>query len=199
MSNVPSKPPLLRRYVHLVRHGQYFYDREHPEYGELTELGCDQARSLVPRVAAMPIRKVFYSPTPRAKQTYEVLRAAFQNFELEESDLLVEGFPTQSLRQFWEHPIPLRQLNQHRVRMNKAFRMLFQPPEEITRHDLVITHGNFIRYIWCKAQRSSLLRWSNMDIYQASLTTISVDNLGRIRLVRFGDTGHMREDQLTLI
>jgi serine/threonine-protein phosphatase PGAM5 len=71
------------------------------------------------------------------------------------------------------------------------------PTPDADTHDLLVCHGNVIRWMVAKAMGSDSRTWTHMDIANASLTVISVRPDGTVRLVMYSDVGHMPVDKQT--
>ena len=60
-----------------------------------------------------------------------------------------------------------------------------------TTHDVLVCHGNVIRWFVCKALGVDLNQWTRMDIANASLTVITIRSDGTTRLEIFGEVAHL--------
>ena len=65
------------------------------------------------------------------------------------------------------------------------------------RHELVVCHGNIIRYFAAKALQVDTMSWMQMSISNCSLTVIRVLPDGKMKLDAFGDYGHIPENMRT--
>ena len=71
---------ILRKEFYFVRHGQTDHNLiegtdkgDHTEEAPLNERGRDQARSIEPKIASLPIQTVVASPMKRAQETKELI------------------------------------------------------------------------------------------------------------------------------
>lgn len=69
--------------------------------------------------------------------------------------------------------------------------------ERIPRHeyDIVVCHGNVIRYFALRALQLPPEAWLRLCTYNCSLTHIKVRPSGTVSLISLGDTGHLRLDE----
>jgi serine/threonine-protein phosphatase PGAM5 len=59
------------------------------------------------------------------------------------------------------------------------------------RHDVLVCHGNVIRWFVSRAVSGDPRHWLSMDIGNGSLTILAVRPDGSVRLVCFSDVGHL--------
>jgi serine/threonine-protein phosphatase PGAM5 len=65
------------------------------------------------------------------------------------------------------------------------------PTPDADRHDILVCHGNVIRWFVSHALNGDPRRWPWMEIANGSLTILSVRPDGTARLVCFSDVGHL--------
>ncbi len=174
----------IRRVV-LIRHGQY----EERGDGVLTALGREQAAVTRDALRGMGADSIVSSTLSRAMETGAIVAAAFPQLTLKHDDLLCECTPTAlpaSLRVVI-HPA---QIKADRARAEKAYARIFRPSRAPTT-DVVVCHGNIIRFFACKALGVAPRVWINMASLHCGLTEISVLPNGETRLMSYNDTGHL--------
>jgi serine/threonine-protein phosphatase PGAM5 len=82
--------------------------------------------------------------------------------------------------------------------IEKAFEEYFIPsPDENDRHDLIVCHGNVIRYFVTKVLNVDSMSWLQMSITNCSLTIVRINPDGRMKLDTFSDYGHIPENMRT--
>jgi predicted AlkP superfamily pyrophosphatase or phosphodiesterase len=59
------------------------------------------------------------------------------------------------------------------------------------RHELVVAHGNVIRWLVTRALAVDSEAWLGMSIGHASITVLSIDGKGIVRVLAVGDVGHL--------
>src|SRR6185503_6341352 len=67
----------------------------------------------------------------------------------------------------------------------------FKPTTGAERRDVLVCHGNVIRYLVTKALGVDTKAWLEMSVGHASLTTIRVEADGSFKLIAIGDRGHI--------
>ena len=178
------------RTIYLVRHGAYVSDpMADPELGPgLTPLGIAQARLLAARMRGMNVRldSMTSSTMTRARETAAVMHETLSDVPLNQSPQLSECTPP------WESQgeTPDEQVACAK-RLDTAFAERFTPAGGSERHDVVVAHGNVIRYLVTKALGVDTRAWTNMSIAHASLTVIRISANGSMVVLAVGDAGHI--------
>jgi len=176
--------------IYLVRHGAYLPDsRADPQAGPgLSTLGIAQARMIATRLRAMPIAfdSVTSSTLARAQQTAAIMHEQIADADGSASPLLSECTPPAAALKVDEVAA-----NACRQRLDTAFAAFFKTPSDASRYDVLVCHGNVIRYFVTKALGVDTRAWPAMSVAHASLTIIEVHRNGAMRLVAVGDIGHV--------
>jgi serine/threonine-protein phosphatase PGAM5 len=189
------------RTLYLVRHGQYDHADARDEFAgkELVPLGIAQARLLAARLRAMPA--VFTSLTcstmARARQTAQVIGREFPGLELKQDPAICECTPPT-----WRQDVMAGESAEEMARCVKSIERFFTErfvpsPDALDRHDIVVCHGNVIRYLVAKVLRVDTLSWLQMSISNCSLTVVRVNPDGTMKLDAFADYGHIPENMRT--
>src|SRR6266853_4090346 len=76
-------------------------------------------------------------------------------------------------------------------RLDEAFKQFFVPAEGAARSDVVVCHGNVIRYFVTKALAVDTKAFLGMSVAHASLTVIRVRADGSMTVLAVGDVGHL--------
>jgi serine/threonine-protein phosphatase PGAM5 len=183
------------RTIYLIRHGEYTPQDDNIPDSEnvLTPLGIAQARLVSARLKAMNIKfsSLTSSTMTRAKQTAMVINKDFPDLNLEESDLIRECTPPT-----WRKDVMAGVDTVHRVEcvenLEKAFKEFFIPsPDQNDRNDIIVCHGNVIRYFVTKILKVNTMSWLQMTIGNCSLTVVRIKSDGTMKLVSFNDVGHI--------
>ncbi|HTR96612.1 MAG TPA: histidine phosphatase family protein [Candidatus Acidoferrales bacterium] len=194
------RPPQGVHYVYLIRHGQY--DRDTTVTDDrlgngLDALGHEQAKKLGARLAGLPIRfhALVSSDFARARETAAEL-AAILHMSVAIDSLLHECTPTSDNARIMrdETPESIALCDEHRA---AAWARYVVPTPEADTHDLLVCHGNVIRWMVTKAVGGDVRHWASMDIANASLTILAVRADGSVRLVMYSDVGHLPLDLQT--
>jgi serine/threonine-protein phosphatase PGAM5 len=185
----------------LVRHGQYL--RKTDDSAEcLTTLGRKQARLAGKRLKEYKFDKIHCSTMPRAIETAAIIckemgvtKRPMQTDNLCEC---VPGFPAHLRKKYGRTDEAI--LKKHQRQADRAFKTLFTKPNRNTT-ELLVCHGNIIRYLVCKTLGIDTLTWMKMDIQQCGISVIKISttgDYGRV-LITHNDVGHIPADQRTFI
>ncbi len=188
------------RTVYLIRHGDYDHtDERDPDVGRaLVPLGVAQARMVAARLRGMPVEfsSLHSSTMTRAAQTARVIGDEFPGLLVETSRVLRECTPRTRRQDVMREERP-EDLEACREQLERAFSMYLKPSPEMDRNDIVVCHGNVIRYFVTKALDVDTEAWLGMSIGNCSLTVISISADGSMKLLSFSDTGHLPPNLLT--
>ncbi len=189
------------RTIYLIRHGEYDQtDKSDSDIGKkLTPLGIAQARLVSARLQGMPVEftSLTSSTMTRARETAMVINQDFPELSLQQSTLIRECTPPT-----WRKDIMSKtdsmELIECTNNLEKAFEKYFVPsPDENDRHDLIVCHGNVIRYFVTKILNVDTMSWIQMSITNCSLTIIRILPNGSMKLDAFSDYGHIPENMRT--
>ena len=180
------------RTIYLVRHGSYVADpKANPETGPgLTPLGIAQARLIAARLRGMPVRfdSITSSTLTRAVQTAAAVRELFPDVAAGSAALLSECTPPTTVELKGES---LPDQLACKQRLDEAFGKFFTPAAGADKNDVVVCHGNVIRYFVTKALGVDTKAWLGMSVAHASVTIIQVKADGTFRIIAVGDAGHV--------
>lgn len=187
--------PEIGRTLIFVRHGQYTHDPE-----RLTELGLEQARLTAEALQEWNIDRIVSSTMPRAKETAGII-AKRLGLQPQANPLLCEArlpAPPFYFKGDWikdKRPASIATLKKkmqiNKNRADRAFDMMFKKPARGQSRHLIVAHGNVTAYWVCRALKIEPKNWVNLQIQQCSITTLSIDRQGRIKLMGFSDVGHI--------
>ena len=193
------QPPL--RYVYLVRHGHYDRDENADDRvgNGLNAVGREQAVLIGKRLALLPhpVTRLVTSDYTRARETADAV-ASELNITATRDTLLRECRPhstREDLMQGRDHD----ELDACDTTLEAAFAKYFLAPEQREQRDVLVCHGNVIRWFVAKAIGADPRVWGNMDIGNASMTVIAIRPDGSMRLVAFSDTAHLPVDKQTWV
>ncbi len=178
----------------LVRHGNY--DEDDPRDAKLGKglrpLGVAQARLAGDRLRALPYRfdRITASPLTRARQTAELIVAELAAGELAIDPDLAECTPPTRRADIMAEEKP-EDLAGCTAQLERLAARLLAPSPAGDRRELVVAHGNVIRFLVTRALAVDSTAWLGMSIGHASLTVIRVDAQGAARVVAVGDVGHL--------
>jgi len=189
-----AEPAPAARIIVLVRHGHYAPDPSaDARLGPgLTPLGIAQAKLAAARLAGLPERfdQVWVSPLRRARETASVIASDLDAPAAVVAAALEECTPP-SWREAELPDEPAEVRDACAKRLDQWFAERFQPAAGATRRELMVCHGNVIRYLITKALRVDSKAWLEMSVGHVSLTTIRIEADGRLKLIAAGDVGHV--------
>ncbi len=189
------------RTIYLIRHGHYDEADERDEYiGKgLTPLGIAQARLVASRLKGMPIEfsSLISSTMTRARQTAMIINQEFPELNLKQNELICECTPP-SWRKDIMIGVDTTEKEQCVKNIEQAFKEFFIPsPDENDRNDIIVCHGNVIRYFVTKVLKVDTMSWLQMSITNCSLTIVRITPNGSMKLDTFSDYGHIPENMRT--
>lgn len=178
----------------LVRHGNYVPDpNADPRLGPgLSPLGVAQAHLAGSRLAAFPKKPdgLFVSPLQRARDSAAAMAEDFPARRFDVVDDLAECTPP-------GRGIPVANegeraaLDACKAQLERVFARFFKPAAGSERSDVLVCHGNVIRYLTTRALGVDAEAWTAMSVGHASMTTIRVETDGSVRVIAVGDVGHL--------
>ena len=189
------------RTIYLIRHGQYDESDERDEFtGKgLVPLGIAQTRLLAARLKAMPVKftSLTSSTMTRARQTAMIINQEFPELELKQSELICECTPP-SWRKEIMIGVDTTEKEQCVKNIEQVFSEFFIPsPDANDRNDIIVCHGNVIRYLVTKVLKVDTMSWLQMSITNCSLTIVRIMPDGTMKLDAFSDYGHIPENMRT--
>lgn len=182
-----------QRTIVLVRHGEYDHDDESPDEGLLDTLGRQQSRLVAGRLDALPIRfdSIQASTYNRARETAEIIAERFPDLDLSLHDDIRECTMRTRRRDIMEDLEP-GEAETCETTLEGAFARIFRPAVgDQDEFDIVVCHGNVIRWAVCKVLGVDVQAWLQMSIANCSITIVQVRRDGSMKLLSFADSGHI--------
>ena len=78
-----------------------------------------------------------------------------------------------------------------KAQLDRLFTRFFETPAQTARTNVLVCHGNVIRYLVTRALGVDTAAWLEMSVGHASLTRIRVEADGRFKVIAVGDVGHI--------
>lgn len=205
----PNRSRSVQRQILLIRHGQYQNEESSDDsIRTLTKLGEQQAaltgeflyRSLSAKSKLFvtdAIRFVYVSDMTRAQQTAKIISDRLQEKKrnLTTDSLLREKFPCDT------QPVYTRKAAKYKdMRLaEEAFERYFhRPTSNENTIDVVVGHGNMIRYFLCRALQLPPEAWLRFSIPHCSVTSITMQGNGNVKCSFYGSFSHLPEEMHTL-
>jgi serine/threonine-protein phosphatase PGAM5 len=191
--SAPAAP--ASRTLFLIRHGIYDVQPGADEKtgNTLTALGREQAADVAARLAGLPLKfdAVTSSEFARARETGDII-AAKLGLPCARDGLLNECGPTR-----FDQPAKPEQAAADAQLAQAWARYTAPATNGAPVHELLVCHGNVIRWFVCRALGTDTRQWINMEIANCSLTVIQIRADGSIRLQMFNDASHVPLDKQT--
>jgi len=182
------------RTIYFVRHGQYDHaDTADADVGKhLVPLGVAQARLTGARLRGLPVEitSLTSSTMTRARETALVIGEEFPELERVQSRLLRECTPTTWRADIMEDLEP-GEAEACESQLESAFAEYFVPSPGGERHDIIVAHGNVIRYFVTRVLGVDPHSWLVMSVGNGSITIVRIRSDGRMKLLAVGDMGHL--------
>ncbi|MNJ98446.1 phosphoglycerate mutase [compost metagenome] len=185
----------------LVRHGQYHPAQEN-ETERLTTLGRKQAKHVSNRLKEVKIDRIVHSTMPRAMETAAIIKSGLSfRKSFESCDTLrecVPGFPKELRKKHGFTDI--KKLKSHKEQADKAFEKYFKPSKKDS-VEVLVCHGNIIRYLVCRVLGIDTMKWRELDIQQCALSVVEVRSKGSLKnvVISHNDVGHIPKAQRTFL
>ncbi len=167
--------------------------------GGLTPTGVKQAELTAQRLQPLPIDAIHVSTMRRAVETATLIAAAHPTLTTSADRDLWECIPhVPPHYREWTKQYPASLLQREQAQASRAFDRYFQAALGADeRHELIVCHGNLIRYFICRALQVTPDAWVNMNTHNGGLSIVQVQPDGECKLIAFNDTGHLPTTLLT--
>jgi serine/threonine-protein phosphatase PGAM5 len=183
------------RNLYLIRHGEYVKEDGCDEdvCCALDALGRQQARLVAARLDAMPVvfTSLQTSPMSRARGTAEIIAAQMPELAPQVFPDIRECTPPTRRLDIMADLKPGEAAECESQLRAAAERLLAPQTGDRDAHEVVVCHGNVIRWLVCRALDVDPQAWLGMSIANCSLTIIQVKADGSCKLVAFADSGHI--------
>jgi serine/threonine-protein phosphatase PGAM5 len=190
---LPDRDEPVRTII-MIRHGEYEHEKDcdEDEGCGLVALGRQQARLTADRLKALPIdfTSIQASAMTRARQTGGIIAERFPDLELAVHRDIRECTPNTRREDIMAYMEP-GEGAACEANLEAAWRRIFVPATERNEYDIVVCHGNVIRWFVTRVLEVDPLAWLGMSIANCSLTVVQVRADGSTKLIAFADSGHI--------
>ena len=181
-------PALERKDLYLIRHGQLdlqAFAKDQFTAG-LTPHGRTQARLTARRLRGLPVSTIHCSTLGRARETAAIIAEQFPDVPVRASTLLWE-LPNLGPADddTWRAGFARRT-----ERAERAFLRFVRPARGRPSVEILVTHGNLIRYFACRVLGIAPESWSTLGFSHCGITQLTVRPEG-IRMLCYNETGHL--------
>ncbi len=181
------------RTVWLIRHGEYEHGVKTADEGGLVALGRQQARLVAARLDGDPIvfTSIQSSTMTRARETAAIIAAHFPDLALQGFDDIRECTPPTRRADIMADLKP-GEAEACEATLRGAWDRIMRPAAgPADENDIVVCHGNVIRWFVTRALEVDPAAWLGMSIANCSLTVIQVRADGSAKVISFADSGHV--------
>ena len=212
------------RHIYLVRHAQREPVAGPDSFGPgLSLLGWKQAQLTARRLATINADVIYTSSLRRTMETARIIALQFADIPIRPSPLLWECIPampdyaiawqkahlntdTSTIKVppeitpwvgLWNDDISEREIDEGFDQARQAWQKYFIPARGKDRHDVIVCHGNILRYFVMRALIVPPEAWRNTDIYNCGISEIVIESDGRIMLLSHNDNGHLPPEMKT--
>jgi len=195
------KRPSGSHYVYLIRHGMYDYDStvtDDAKGNRLNALGHEQAALVGKRFAGLPIRvnSLVASPYLRALETAEDMGREMKMKPVVDT-LIHECTPSFESRPEYTRIASDEEMAACEANLAAAYTKYLAPTPDADTYDVLVAHGNVIRWLVCKAMGLDPQLWRRFTIGNCSVTALVVAPDGTVRMAAYSDTGHLPVEKQT--
>jgi serine/threonine-protein phosphatase PGAM5 len=144
----------------------------------------------------LPFDAFHVSPMQRARDTAAVIAADFPGRRFKVDPDLAECLPPPRRTEVTVDTPPA-ELAACKAQLDRLFDRYFRPARGAERAEMLVCHGDVIRYLVTRALGVDTTAWLEMSVRNASITQIRVEPDGRFKVITVGDDGFMPARLLT--
>ena len=195
------------RTLYLIRHGQHHSETfvDDPLGTHLTPMGQEQALLTAYRLRELAVQKIHFSSMYRTAETAlriaDILCELNPDVKLHHSKGLWECIPIvpDKLAEDFGIMYSAQELASGGKHARKVFNRYFKRALGEDKTEIIVTHGNLIRYLVLRALQVSPQAWINMEINNCGISQVVIEADGEMKLISYNDVGHLPTHLRTLI
>lgn len=168
----------------LVRHGDF------DQSLSLSRLGRVQAARAGKRLRALPVTKIYCSTMKRAHETALIVAKHHRGRTPVRARLLRECLPSVP-RGKRVSPEARRWIRRSLDQVDRAYRRYFRRPATGRECEILVCHGNVIRYLIARALGVDARGWYGFGTSYCGITVVRISRTGSAVVDRYNDTGHL--------
>ncbi len=81
----------------------------------------------------------------------------------------------------------------------RAYQRYFKPTRKADRHEIIVSHGNLIRYFVTRVMGAPPESWLHNDIANCGISEVIITADGKALLISHNDTGHLPDGKRTFL
>ncbi|MFZ4814168.1 MAG: histidine phosphatase family protein [Phototrophicaceae bacterium] len=188
---------MAERHITLIRHGDYDKSATDIGGGDLTPTGIEQAERVAQAlVEQYPVTAIYSSTLRRAISTAHIIAIAQHKVGFSQDENLCEAvfhIPPKDEAYFAQFKdLGSEAITAQRIRVAHAYQTyVVAASTQTDEHDVLVAHGNIIRYFVVRAMNAPIDLWTQMDIYNGGITRLLVREDGQVKLVTHNEIGHL--------
>jgi serine/threonine-protein phosphatase PGAM5 len=182
MATTPPK----ERTVYLIRHGELDTRAfaKHQRNAGLTARGRQQARLTAQALRGLSVSAIHCSTLGRARETARIIADVFPGVNVQVTSLLWE------LPHISSNVAPRTVIAREKARGARAFARFVRPTYQRRRIEILVSHGNLIRYMVCRTLGIAPESCGALGTSHCGITVLSI--VGRqLRVICYNDTRHL--------
>jgi len=168
----------------LVRHGEYSSEG-------LTRVGRVQAGHTARRICRLHVTAIHCSTMLRAVQTAHIIAKGYRGLPLLRASLLCECVPSMPPTLRKSSAVSTEMIRRGKDQADRAYRRYFRGAVGRDTCDILVCHGNLIRYLVCRALALGEYAWCSLGSAHCGITVIRIIANGEVVLDSYNDTGHL--------
>ena len=185
---------MATRRIYLVRHGEYDWNKDASPAKGLTPRGVQQARLTAQRLRSVSATTIYSSDLMRAVETAQIIGGEHDGVPKRKRKVLRECFLPGPA--FADAPAEVIQAGKEQA--EAAFEKYLCPTRLKDRIEIIVSHGNLIRYLVSRVLGGSTLEnWFRMRTLNCGITEIVIESDERRWLVSYNDVGHLPAELIT--
>ena len=185
-----------KRILHLIRHGDYLEGETEDGLGNsLSDRGQQQAGKLAEFYDEYRLAAIHTSPASRAIETARIIAERHPGLALQRHRSLFECIPSVPPKVALcgdPDEFSPSHISNCRERLDRQFDRSFKATRAQERYEILVCHGNVIRYFVTRALGVDANSWVSMRCFQASVTRVVVSSgTRRFVLESLNDLSHL--------
>ena len=184
---------MATRRIYLVRHGEYDWNNDPSPTKGLTPIGVQQARLTAQRLRSVSATTIYSSDLMRAVETARIIAEEHDGVPCSKHKELRECFLPSP--KFPNAPIEVIQAGQKHAAT--AFAKYLRPTRSSDKIEIIVSHGNLIRYLAARVLGGLTDTWFRMRTLNCGVTEIVIESNEQRWLVSYNDVGHLPAELIT--
>jgi serine/threonine-protein phosphatase PGAM5 len=191
---------MATRTIYFVRHGHYdsHSEQRDPLGPGLNAIGVEQAKYTAEKFQKLPITGIYSSPLRRAEETADIIGRVFPDVPVHKTQLLEECIPSipEEYEQYFSE-YPDNEITRCQGQVEKAIARHLKSARGTDKHEILVCHGNIIRYFVCQILQAPVDSWIRMDMCNCGITEVMIASTGKASLISHNDVRHLPDHLIT--